>query len=239
MCLTGGAAEAETVWSGETGKHKRSGLFSSRNSSSQVLTECKPWLSLVLFKAQGLTAHMSVFPSVWLWSRKTMMLCWVRYSDLRRSWLKSDTTCRALWDAGASAGSWTYSQRRQVTNNNKWFHGKCKTLMTRVRLFPPRYQPRSQLEYRRSYKPSSLETVGQESFLSLCFTGCRSATSAHLTCRPRWPHLRWPSWKTCPCSLNTIAPQPSVRLNHRPRPFFTLLVELSSTPLLLKAWQKR
>lgn len=92
---------------------------------------------------------MSLFHSVWLWSKKTMMLCWWRYRDLRQSWLRSGRTCRALWDAGASAHSWTHLHRRQVTSNKLQVYGKCKTMMTCVHLIFPQISAQVSAQVRK------------------------------------------------------------------------------------------
>lgn len=77
------------------------------------------------------------------------MLCWWRYRDLRQSWLRSDTTCRVLWDAGASVRSWTHLQRRQVTSISKLPYGKCKTITTRVHLIFPQISAQVSAQVRK------------------------------------------------------------------------------------------
>lgn len=116
----GDATEAAAVWAGEAEKRGGGRHFCRGHSSCQVQTSEEIRKPLLVYSPRVWhgSSH-SVFHSVWVWSRRTMMLCCRRCRDLRWSWVKSDRTCRPSWDARASVSSWTHCRRRWV-HCKKW-----------------------------------------------------------------------------------------------------------------------
>lgn len=205
VCITGNATEAAAVWALE-GREGERGCHTSSSRDTCEVQKLRPMLSPLnlnvdVCRFYDLTCCLCL-PSARVCSRRTMMLCWWRCRDLRRSWLKSDRSYKQLLDVRGSAGNWTHCRRRlvgpfsplRVPSLKSTFDlittSICKWLYFCFIRF--RYLHRCRRRCAESCRRFSLAPVDQRTsrarYQSPWSAGCPNATSAHPTCRRRWPH---------------------------------------------------